>query len=252
MTVDVPLAPGATETEAGEPDIVNAGAVTVSETVAVCVIPPPVPVTTTGYVPAAVVDPTVSVRVEDPEPGAAMDVAPNAAVVPVGSPDALSAMAELKPPEMAVAMVLVPLAPWATDTDTGDALIVNAGAVTVSETVAVWVTPPPVPVTVRVYEPAAAVEATAMVIVEVPEPGEATDDGLKLTVTPVGCPVAVRAIAELKPPETAVVMVDVPLFPGATETVAGEPDIVKLADVETPASAASRPAFGLPQPVTRS
>ena len=42
-----------------------------------------------------------------------------------------------------------------------------------------------------------------MVMVEVPEPGAAMDAGVKLTVTPVGCPVADKATAELKPPETA-------------------------------------------------
>ena len=57
--------------------------------------------------------PAVSVRVEDPEPGAAIDVGLNAAVAPVGSPDAVSAIAELKPPETVVVMVLVPLAPCA-------------------------------------------------------------------------------------------------------------------------------------------
>ena len=57
--------------------------------------------------------------------------------------------------------------------------------------------------------PVAAVAPTVMVIVEVPLPGAAMDVGLKLTVTPVG-PVADKAIAELKPPETAVVIVDVP------------------------------------------
>ena len=98
--------------------------------------------------PAGVDDPAVSVRVEDPEPGAAIDVGLNAAVAPVGSPDALSAIAELKPPETVVVMVLVPWAPCATDTDAGEAEMVNAGAVTVSDTVAVCVSPPPVPVTV--------------------------------------------------------------------------------------------------------
>ena len=94
--------------------------------------------------------PTVSVRVDDPEPGAAIDVELNAAVAPVGSPDAVSAIAELKPPETAVAMVLVPWAPCATDTDAGEAEMVNAGAVTVRDTVAVCVIPPPIPVTVTV------------------------------------------------------------------------------------------------------
>ena len=90
----------------------------------------------------------MSVRVDDPEPGAAIDVGLNAAVAPVGNPVAVSAIAELKPPETAVAMVLVPWAPCATVTDAGEAAMVNAGAVTVSDTVVVCVSPPPVPVTV--------------------------------------------------------------------------------------------------------
>ena len=120
-------------------------------------------------------------------------------------------------------------------------------------TVVVCVTLPPVPVTVIVYVPVAVVEATVMVMVEVPEPGAAMDVGLKLTVTPVGWPVADKAIAELKPPETAVVIVDVPLLPCTTETEVGEAEMVKLGDVDVPASALIRPVpFGLPQPVTRS
>jgi len=131
--------------------------------------------------------------------------------------------------------------------------MVNAGAVTVRDTVAVCVSPPPVPVTVIVYEPAAAVEATAMVMVEAPGPGAAMDAGLKVTVTPVGWPAADRVTAELKPPETAVVTVDVPLLPCATETEVGEADMVKLAEVDMLARAPIRPVpFGLPQPVTRS
>lgn len=72
------------------------------------------------------------------------------------------------------------------------------------------------------------VEATAMVAVDVPEPGAAMDAGLKLTVTPVGWPLAVKATAESKPPETAVVIVEVPLLPRTTETDVGEVEIVKL------------------------
>lgn len=92
-----------------------------------------------------------------------------------------------------------------------------------------------------------------MVMVEVPEPGVATDAGLKVTVTPAGSPVADRAIADLKPPETVVVMVEAPLLPCATETDAGDADRVKLGVVEIAASVVIRPVpFGLPQPVTRS
>ena len=49
VMVAVPLLPGVTETEVGEPAMVNAGAgaVTVKETAVIFVIPPPVPVTVT-------------------------------------------------------------------------------------------------------------------------------------------------------------------------------------------------------------
>src|SRR5208282_1417053 len=101
--------------------------------------------------------------------------------------------------------------------------------------------------------PVAVVEATAMLMVELPEPGAAIDVGLKLTVTPAGWPVAERATAELKPPETAVVIVDVSLPPWTTETEAGEADKVKFGLVDVGAKALIRPVpFGLPQPVTRS
>lgn len=46
-----------------------------------------------------------------------------------------------------------------------------------------------------------------------PEPGAAMDAGLKLTVTPDGCPLALKEMAESKPPETDVVTVAYPLWP---------------------------------------
>jgi hypothetical protein len=129
----------------------------------------------------------------------------------------------------------------------------DATAVTVRETVVVRVRPPPVPVTVIVYVPVAVVEATAMVMVELPEPGAAMEVGLKVTVTPAGWPAADKATAESKPPETPVVMVDVPLLPCTTETEAGEAEMVKLGVVDVGARALIRPLpFGLPQPVARS
>ena len=66
-----------------------------------------------------------------------------------------------------------------------------------------------------------------MVMVELPEPGDGIDAGLKLTVTPAGAPVADKATAELNPPEMAVVIVEVPLFPRPTVTALGEPEMVK-------------------------
>ena len=66
------------------------------------------------------------------------------------------------------------------------------------------------------------VEATAIDILEVPDPGAAIVTGLKVTVTPLGWPEADNPTAVSNPPETAVVIVDVPLEPSATESEAGE------------------------------
>lgn len=258
-TTAKPLWPCSRKPEVGETEMANVpvgAAVTVSETVAVWVMPPPVPVTVMVYVPVAVVEVTASVSVDVPEPGAAMEAGLRVAVTPVGAPVAVKAIAELKPPETVVVSVDAPLLPCTTETDAGEAASVKAGvatAVTVSEIVAEWVMLSPLPVTVMLYVPVAVVEATAKVTVEVPEPGAAIDVGLKLTVTPVGAPVAVSAIAELKPPETAVVMLDVPLLPTTTETEVGDTARVKAGVALPGARALIRLApFGLPQPVTRS
>ena len=53
-------------------------------------------------------------------------------------------------------------------------------------------------------------DPTAIVIVELPPPGAAIVLGLKLTVVPLGAPVADKLIALLKPPLAAVVIVEVP------------------------------------------
>ena len=68
-----------------------------------------------------------------------------------------------------------------------------------------------------------------MVMVEVPDPGAEIDVGAKLTLTPPGSPLADKVIAELKLPETAVVIVEVsPLPPRATVTEVGDAEMVKL------------------------
>ena len=64
--------------------------------------------------------------------------------------------------------------------------------------------------------------------VEVPPPGAGIDVGLKVAVTPEGSPLAVSAIALLKPPEIAVVTVEVPLEPCTTLTAVGLAVIEKL------------------------
>ncbi len=52
--------------------------------------------------------------------------------------------------------------------------------------------------------------------------------GLKLTVTLLGWPVADKAMAELKPPEMVVVIVEWPEFPGSTVIDVGDALMVKL------------------------
>lgn len=94
-------------------------------------------------------------------------------------------------------------------------------------------------------------EATLIVMVEVPAP--VIEVGLKVTVTPVGWPLADKEIAESNPPVTALVIVEVPILPWATVTEEGEAERVKPEPDELPASAVIRPLpLGLPQPVARS
>jgi hypothetical protein len=66
--------------------------------------------------------------VEPPEPGAAIVLGLNAAVVPVGKPDAVSEMVLLKPPTMVDVIVVVPWLPCWTLTEVGEAESVKPGA----------------------------------------------------------------------------------------------------------------------------
>ena len=130
VTLEVLEPPRATETEVGEAETVKlaeTGAVTVSETVVVCVTPPPVPVTVMEYVPVAVVEATVRVKVEVPDPGAAIEVGLNAAVTPVGRPLADKATAASKPSTTAVVIVEAPLLPCTTDMELGEPAMVKVG-----------------------------------------------------------------------------------------------------------------------------
>jgi len=68
-------------------------------------------------------------------------------------------------------------------------------------------------------------------MVEVPAP--VIEVGLKLTVTPVGWPLALKEITPLNPPVTMLVMVDVPWLPCPTETEFGDADKLKSEDPVT-------------------
>lgn len=94
-------------------------------------------------------------------------------------------------------------------------------------------------------------DPTVMDMLEVPAP--VMEAGLKAMVTPEGSPDAVSAMAESKPPVTVLVMVVDPSLPGAMETDEGEAEMLKPGFcVVEPASALTRLAVGLPQPVLRS
>lgn len=74
---------------------------------------PDVPVIVTVAAPMVAVAEAVSVRVEVAVPFAAgvTGLVENAAVTPLGRPEALRVVAELKPPVLVIVIVLVPLAP---------------------------------------------------------------------------------------------------------------------------------------------
>jgi len=91
----------------------EAVAFTVSAMVAVCVSAPDTPVIVTVDVPVVAVDEAVNVsnEVALPFAGGVTGFVPNAAVTPVGNPDALSVVAELNPFRLVTVMVLVPFEP---------------------------------------------------------------------------------------------------------------------------------------------
>jgi len=91
------------------------------------------------------------------------------------------------------------LLPTVTVCELGEADKEKSGCwLTVSVTLAVWVRLPLVPVTVRVYVPAAVVLAVETLNVEEPEP--VTEVGFNVAVTPAGAPLTLSPTAPLKLP----------------------------------------------------
>jgi hypothetical protein len=72
---------------------------------------------------------------------------------------------------------------------------------------------------VTVAAPVAAVLDAVSVRVEL---APVADAGLKLAVTPLGNPLAVKATAPVKPPERVMAIDEVPFEPRATESVPGD------------------------------
>ena len=100
--------------------------------------------------------------------------------------------------------------------------------VTVSVIVVLWTIDPDVPVIVTVEVPVAAVPDAVNVRVEVAVPlaGGVTGLGENAAVTPLGSPVAVRVVAELKLFRLVTVMVLVAFVPCAMLTELGEAETV--------------------------
>jgi hypothetical protein len=217
------------------------------------VVEPDVPVMVTVAAPTVALAEAVSVSVEVALLFAAgvTGLVENAAVTPVGSPVALNVVAELKPPVLVMVIVLVPLAPWVTVTDVGEAAMVKFGvavALTVRATVVVAVRLPEVPVMVTVDVPVVAVLLAVSVSTLVPVVGFVPN----AAVTPLGRPDAASVTLPLNPPASVTVMVLVPLPPCVIDRLLGESESVKLG-VADPANRLMIPVvFGLPQPVHRS
>src|SRR5215510_8925839 len=177
---------------------------------------PLVPVTVTLVVPVVAVAEAVKVStLLLPVAEAGLKLA----VTPAGRALLVKATAPVNPPVRVMLMVLLPLAPWATESVAGAAARLKSGPwVMVSATVVVWERLPLVPVTVTLVVPVAAVAEAVKVSTLLLPVAEA---GLKLAVTPVGRALVVKATAPVKPFRRVMLMVLLPLAPWATESVAG-------------------------------
>src|ERR1700728_1942886 len=246
----VPLLPCVTDRLLGEDESVKlcvAVALTVKAIEVVAVRLPEVPVIVTVAAPVVAVALAVSVSTLVPVVG----FVPNAAVTPLGRPDAASVTLPVNPFLSVTVIVLVPLLPWVTDRLLGESESVKlavAVAFTVRETVVVAVRLPEVPVIVTVEVPVVAVGLAVSVSTLGPLVGVVPN----AAVTPLGRPDAARVTLPVNPPTSVTVMVLVPLLPCVIDRLLGESESVKLG-VEDPANRLMIPVvFGLPKPVHRS
>ena len=149
----------------------------------------------------------------------------NAAVTPVGNPDAARVTLPVNPFSSVTAIVLVPALPGATVTVEGEAASVKLGVpVTVSVMVVEAVSVPEVQVTVIGYAPA----TTVLLAVRVRTLVVVTGLVLNPAVTPLGKPDTEQLTLPVNGLTSVTVMVSVPLAPGATDRVAADGFSVKL------------------------
>src|SRR5215472_10887068 len=182
---------------------------------------PDVPVTVTVTVPVVAVLLAVSVNVLAPVVVAGL----NAAVTPLGRPEADKATLPLKPLNGFTVIVLEPLAPCVMVKLVGDAESVKfGGGFTVRETVVELVKLPAVPVMVTVAGPVVAVLLAVNVNVLVP----VVLLGLNEAVTPAGKPEADKLTLLLKPLSALTETVPAALAPWTTVKLLGEAESAKF------------------------
>lgn len=144
--------------------------------------------------PVAAVLAAVKVRVLAP----VVDAGLKFALTPAGNPLALRATALLNPPTEVTVTALVPVAPCVTVAFVAEREKSGfCAAVTVKLTLVLCVSVPLAPLMVTFVVPVAAVLEAVKVRLLVP----AVDTGLKLTVTPAGRPLALRATLPENPPK---------------------------------------------------
>ncbi len=215
LIVLVPWLPCTMLTLLGLADSVKFGAgVTVRLIVVVCVKLPDVPVIVTVAVPVAAVALAVKVSVLVDVAGFGL----NAAVTPLGRPDAERVTLPLKPFDGVMVIVLVPWLPCVMVTAFGEAERLKVFRVfTERLSTVVFVSVPDVPVIVTVTVPVAAVALAVKVSV----PVDVAGFGLNAAVTPLGKPDAERVTLPLKPFDGVMLIVLVPWLPCAMATLLG-------------------------------
>ena len=175
---------------------------TVRAIVVVAVSVPDVPVMVSVEVPAADVLPAVSVSTLVPVVG----LVPNAAVTPLGKPDAARVTPAVNPPTSVTVIVSVALPPWARDSVEAEGAIVKLEAgLTVSAMVVAVDRVLEVPVIVTVDVPIVAVLLAISVSTLLPVVGLVPN----AAVTPLGRPDTVRVALPVNPPASVTAMVSV-------------------------------------------
>jgi len=247
VIVDVTLPPRTRVKELGEAEREKlGGAVTVRETAVVCDKAPDVPVIVMVTVPraAALLAVKVSVLVVVALAGL------NAAVTPLGSPDAERLTLVLKPLSGLTVIVLVPLVPWMRMRLIGEAERVKSpGGFTTSAIEVLLLRLPEVPVTVTVKVPIVALAEADSVKRLVVVAGFVP----KTAVTPLGSPEAVRVTLPLNPFRRLIVTAAEPVPLWRKVKLVGDAESVKPGCVEEEGQLLTKlAALTVPMPVAKS